>query len=164
MTRTLTNPASVGSLASHLIECGVDVVVGVPDSGLSAVVLELSASLRVIGAPREDAAVATACGLTLGGRRPVVFMKNAGLFTAGDSLVSLAEDLGVSLLLLVGWAGSGGDSLPHHVVTGDRTEAFLDAVGVKPYRYGPATSLADIVRACKSVQAGDGHVAVLVSP
>jgi sulfopyruvate decarboxylase TPP-binding subunit len=109
---------------------GFDVAVGVPDSHLSALMTNVASSMPVYIAPREDIAVGVACGLTLGGSRPFVYMKNAGLLTCGDALLSLARDLGINVFLLVGWAGAGTDTLPHHVVTGRRTVPFLRALGI----------------------------------
>ncbi|HUY52284.1 MAG TPA: hypothetical protein VMV92_42365 [Streptosporangiaceae bacterium] len=77
--------------------------------------------------------MAAACGLELGGARPLLYMKNAGMFTCGDALLSLARDMEVGLCMLVGWAGVGSDNLPHHVVSGERTTPFLDSLGI-PWR------------------------------
>src|SRR2546421_3373754 len=90
---------------------GLDIAVGVPDSQLSALMTAVASSMPVHVAPREDVAVGVACGLTLGGRRPFVYLKNAGLFTCGDALLSLARDVGVATVLVVGWAGTGDDRL-----------------------------------------------------
>lgn len=153
------------SLAGKLIAAGFGVAVGVPDSGLCEVVRELSESIPVHYTPREDTAVAFACGLSVGSRRPLVFMKNAGLFTAGDALVSLAEDLGLGLCLLVGWAGSGSDRLPHHRVTGDRTLRFLDALGITSHLDHDGQDFDIRLRlGCERALTGAGHHAILVSP
>jgi sulfopyruvate decarboxylase TPP-binding subunit len=60
----------------------------------------------------------------------VLFMKNAGLLTCGDALLSLAGDCGVGLFLVVGWAGTCSDRLPHHTITGALTVPFLDALHI----------------------------------
>jgi sulfopyruvate decarboxylase TPP-binding subunit len=106
-----------------LTSLGCDYAIGVPDTTLAALMSRLAAVIPVHAAPREDAAVAVGCGLRLGGRLPLVYMKNAGLLTCGDALLSLGRDIGCGLLLLIGWAGSGSDTLPHHVVSGKRTTA-----------------------------------------
>jgi sulfopyruvate decarboxylase TPP-binding subunit len=109
---------------------GLDIAVGVPDSQLSGLMTAVASSMPVHVTPREDVAVGVACGLALGGRNPLVYLKNAGLFTCGDALLSLARDIGVTLFLVVGWAGTGEDKLSHHVVTGERTVPFLRALGI----------------------------------
>lgn len=123
-------PSTSSTAANALLALGVDLAIGVPDSHLKPVIAQLEPCMPVYVAPREDAAVAAACGLTLAGRRPLLYMKNAGLFACGDALVSLAEDIGVAVTMLIGWAGSGTDTLPHHVVSGNRTEALLEGLGV----------------------------------
>jgi sulfopyruvate decarboxylase TPP-binding subunit len=107
------------------LRAGVDYVVGVPDSSLASIIAELAREPGLLPAPREDVAVAMAVGARLAGRRPLVFMKNAGLATALDAVGSLALASGVGLALLVGWAGTGLDRLAHHVVVGRSTEALL---------------------------------------
>jgi sulfopyruvate decarboxylase subunit alpha len=122
--------ATVPTVRRLLLDLGFDCAVGVPDSNLTALMEQVERSIPVYVAPREDVAVAAACGLTLGGSRPLLYMKNAGLFTCGDALLSLARDMEVGLCLLVGWAGVGADNRPHHVVSGERTTPFLDSLGV----------------------------------
>jgi sulfopyruvate decarboxylase TPP-binding subunit len=155
-------------LATQLAGLGFDAAVGVPDSHLTPLVDAMAATMPVTLAVREDAAVAYACGLSIGGRRPLLFMKNAGLFAAGDALVSLAADLRVALFLVVGWAGSGGDRLAHHVVTGERTIGFLNAMGIAAHQHSSvadSTSQEAAIRAGYArVQDGRGHFALLVMP
>lgn len=145
---------------------GFDVAVGVPDSHLSALMTRVASSMPVYIAPREDVAVGVACGLTLGGRRPFVYMKNAGLFTCGDALLSLARDLGVNVFLLIGWAGAGTDRLPHHVVTGRRTVPFLRTLGIS-YRtvsLNTAVNASSMRRWQARCDRAGQHCALLVLP
>lgn len=139
-----------------------DGAVGVPDSNLADLVTHLGRGMAVFVAPREDVAVAAACGMELAGARTLVYMKNAGLFTCGDALLSLAQDVGVGLFMLVGWAGSADDNLPHHVVSGQRTTAYLDALGV-PWRTltTDCESLHGWYHSCRLRRT---HCAVLVPP
>jgi sulfopyruvate decarboxylase TPP-binding subunit len=147
-----------------LLTVGVDAAVGVPDTILAGVFARLS--VPVFTAPREDVAVAAAVGLELGGRRPVLFMKNAGLLTCGDALLSLARDCRVGLLLVVGWAGIGDDQLPHHTVTGAVTVPFLDALRI-PWRMivldvpDPDGGFGAWYRAARAARS---HCALLVPP
>jgi len=145
---------------------GLDVAVGVPDSHLSTLMTAVGSSMPVYTAPREDVAVAVACGLTLGGRRPLVYMKNAGLLACGDALLSLARDMRISTFMLVGWAGSGDDRLSHHVVTGERTVPFLRALGISYRAVSPRTTvdLGSMRRWYDRCTAVGGHGALLVRP
>lgn len=131
------SPAHV-LLADLILRTGADAGVGVPDTILADLFARLP--LPVFTAPREDVAVAAAVGLVLGGRHPVLFMKNAGLLTCGDALLSLARDCGIGLFLVVGWAGIDADRLPHHTVTGVHTVPFLDALRI-PWRVASEETL-----------------------
>jgi len=115
-------------LATAVARSTIDFVCGVPDSLLSRSLSYLSARNHIHYLPREDAAVAAAVGASLNGRHPLVFMKNAGLGNALDAFTSLAVSHSIPLAVVVGWAGSGSDQLPHHVVWGDRTVAVVAAV------------------------------------
>jgi sulfopyruvate decarboxylase TPP-binding subunit len=158
----LTKPAVSSRVAAALLAMEFDVAIGVPDSHLKLLVAELESSMTIHVAPREDAAVAAACGLTLAGHRPLVYMKNAGLFTCGDALVSLAEDIFVPVAMVIGWAGTGTDTLPHHVVSGARTVALLEALGVA---WRTAGDLADgPVEWLDECRIRRQHAAILVRP
>jgi phosphonopyruvate decarboxylase len=145
---------------------GLDVAVGVPDSHLCGLMTAVGSSMPVYVAPREDTAVGVACGLALGGRSPFVYLKNAGLFTCGDALLSLARDIGVATFLVVGWAGTGDDRLSHHVVTGERTLQFLLTLGIS-YRiveHDEKVDLATMRRWYDHCVAAGRHRALLVRP
>ncbi|MEY9848328.1 sulfopyruvate decarboxylase TPP-binding subunit [Streptacidiphilus sp. BW17] len=150
------------TVAEGLLRAGFDCAVGVPDSHLTALLEQLHRpSLPVYCPPREDCAVAVAVGLTLAGARPLVFMKNAGLFTTGDALTSLARDAAVPLALLVGWAGTGSDRLPHHVVTGERTTALLDGLAIS---WTTPADTADLAGWFAGHRAAGHHSALLIEP
>ncbi|GAA4260740.1 hypothetical protein GCM10022255_090570 [Dactylosporangium darangshiense] len=148
------------------VALGLDVAVGVPDSHLAGLMAAVGSSMPVYTAPREDAAVGVACGLALGGRNPFVYLKNAGLFTCGDALLSLARDIGVAMFLVVGWAGTGDDRLGHHVVTGERTVQFMLTLGIS-YRIVEPDAKVDLTamrRWYDDCVAAGRHRALLVRP
>ncbi|HEY7147273.1 MAG TPA: thiamine pyrophosphate-binding protein [Streptosporangiaceae bacterium] len=121
---------AAGTVLAVLGNLGVERAIGVPDSQLSDVLAAIGGRMPVDFTVREDIAVAIAFGLELAGHRGAVFMKNAGLGTSLDSLISLAIAAQVPVLLVIGWAGSGRDTLGHHVVMGERSTALLDAAGI----------------------------------
>lgn len=133
----LHGTAAGGTVVSVLVEIGVRRAVGVPDSQLAGVLAAVSRRLPVTFAAREDVAVAMAVGAGLAGEHFAVFMKNAGLGTSLDAIISLAAGAEVPLTLVVGWAGAGSDTLPHHVVMGCRTVPLLTAAGVGHDIVGP---------------------------
>ena len=124
---TTTAASAVVEVLAHL---GVEGAVGVADSQLADVMAALSARMPVTFTVREDIAVGMAFGADLAGVHHAVFMKNAGLGTSLDALVSLALGAVTPLTIVIGWAGAGTDTLPHHVVAGQRTVALLEAIGV----------------------------------
>lgn len=123
-----------------LVARGFDYFTAVPDSGLAGALRVLEGRGTVWYESREDIAVAGAVGAWLAGARPVVLMKNAGLGTCIDALLSLANASGAQLLLVIGWAGTGSDLLPHHTVSGDATLGLLDACGIDTVRVSPHES------------------------
>ena len=156
--------AGVSALDEQLTAMGFHCAIGVPDSHLTAIVARLGDRIPVHVAPREDVAVAVACGVVLAGQRPLLYMKNAGLFAAGDALVSLAADLRLWLTLLVGWAGTGTDTLPHHVVTGERTTALLEALGIAWRSADELAAAGDGAQWAQHCRDLARHSAILVSP
>ncbi|MGH3242033.1 MAG: thiamine pyrophosphate-binding protein [Spirillospora sp.] len=119
------------TVVATLEHVGVRRALGVPDSQLASVLDAISERIPVTFTAREDVAVAMAVGAELAGERHAVFMKNAGLGTSLDAIVSLAIAADVPLTLVIGWAGAGTDKLPHHTVMGDRTIPLLAAVGIE---------------------------------
>jgi sulfopyruvate decarboxylase TPP-binding subunit len=65
------------SVTNTLIECGVTLVVWIPDSSTGAWEAGLSSTsdLSVVRVCREGEAFAVAAGLLLGGKRPVVIIQ-----------------------------------------------------------------------------------------
>lgn len=139
----------LGVLVGAIRSAGVDYVIGVPDSGLAGVLNHLEVHLQLRYAPREDVAVAAAAGAYLGGLKPLVFMKNAGLGTSLDALMSLARACRVPMVLIIRCAGVGLDTLAHHVVMGTRTIPLLDAAGIDWRQLDGATteSIAEFIKA-----------------
>lgn len=150
-----------GTLADLVISSGYDYAVGVPDSILKNFLGPLELVIPVLNVPREDVAVAFATGISLAESKPIVFMKNAGLFTCADALTSLALDIGEYLTLIVGWAGTGSDKLSHHLVTGSRTIDYLNVLGVSWAVWDKAD-----IHSLKTflTQKAQGHRVLLVPP
>ncbi|WUI01737.1 thiamine pyrophosphate-binding protein [Spirillospora sp. NBC_00431] len=124
----MSAPTTVVSTLEHV---GIRRAIGVPDSQLATVLDAISERMPVTFTAREDVAVAMAIGAELVGERHAVFMKNAGLGTSLDAIVSLAFGADVPLTLVIGWAGAGTDTLPHHTVMGRRTLPLLTVVGIE---------------------------------
>jgi len=86
---------------------GVTHVVGVPDNGSRALFERLWAHphIEVILTSREGEAFGLASGLYLGGATPLVLIQNTGFFEAGDAFRGTAYNMGLPLVMLVGYRG-----------------------------------------------------------
>lgn len=86
---------------------GITHVVGVPDNGSRALFERLWAHphIEVILTSREGEAFGLASGLYLGGATPLVLIQNTGFFEAGDAFRGTAYNMGLPLVMLVGYRG-----------------------------------------------------------
>lgn len=82
-------------------------VVGVPDNGSRALfeLLWIEPTIQVVPVTREGEAFALASGLYLGGKQPIVLIQNTGFLEAGDALRGTAHNMGIPLVMLVGYRG-----------------------------------------------------------
>lgn len=118
-------------LLARLVAEGYDFFTGVPDSALKAFIGDL-ASLppgRHVPATWEAEAVGIAAGAFLAGRKPCVYLQNAGLGHAVNPLTSLCIPYGIDLLLVIGHR----HTLPQHRVMGEIDEQLLELVGWTSY-------------------------------
>ena len=118
-------------LLERLIGEGYDFFTGVPDSGLKRFIADVSALPAEMHVPAtwEAEAVGIAAGAYLAGRRPCVYLQNAGLGHAVNPLASLCEPYGLDLLLVVGHR----HTLPQHRVMGEIDEELLRLLGWSSY-------------------------------
>ncbi|MCR5678649.1 MAG: phosphonopyruvate decarboxylase [Prevotella sp.] len=122
-----------------LIESGVDLFTGVPDSLLKnfcAYVTDTAPSHKHIIAANEGNAVGIAAGHYLATGHPaLVYMQNSGLGNTVNPLLSLADEkvYSIPMVLMIGWRGEPGvHDEPQHVKQGEVTLALLDAMQI-PY-------------------------------
>lgn len=118
---------SDSGLFAQLLDEGYDFFTGVPDSGLKsfiADVAELGGDMHV-PATWEGEAVGIAAGAYLAGRKPCVYLQNAGLGHTINPLTSLCIPYGIELTLVVGHR----HTLPQHRVMGEIDEDLLRLIG-----------------------------------
>ncbi len=122
---------SDSGLLGALLDEGYDFFTGVPDSALKKFIGELSGlpADRHVTATWEAEAVAIATGAYLAGRRPCVYMQNAGLGHAINPLTSLCIPYGIELLLVIGHR----HTLPQHRVMGEVDADLLALIGWERY-------------------------------
>jgi phosphonopyruvate decarboxylase len=122
---------SDSGLLEELVEEGHDFFTGVPDSGLKRFledVWELPPEQHV-PATWEAEAVGIAAGAALAGRKPVVYLQNAGLGHAVNPLTSLCIPYGIEMTLVVGHR----HTLPQHKVMGEVDAQLLELIGWDDY-------------------------------
>jgi sulfopyruvate decarboxylase TPP-binding subunit len=95
------------ALLQELRANGVTHVVGVPDNGSRALfeLLWEDRHIEVILVSREGEAFALASGLYIGGRTPVVLIQNTGFLESGDAFRGTAYNMGLPMVMLVGYRG-----------------------------------------------------------
>ena len=86
---------------------GVTHVVGLPDNGARTLFEALWADkdIEVVDVTREGEAYAVASGLYVGGATPVVIIQNTGFFETGDAFRGTAYNMGLPIVMLMGYRG-----------------------------------------------------------
>ena len=114
---------------------GVTHAVIVPDSETNYLypLLMQEPSITVVMVVQEGLAMATAAGLAMGGKKPVVLIQNTGMLESGDSIRGWGILLKMPVVMMVGYAGWNrhGTSAPHGPAT--YTEPMLHAFGIHYY-------------------------------
>ncbi|MFT5086852.1 MAG: sulfopyruvate decarboxylase subunit alpha [Candidatus Latescibacterota bacterium] len=98
---------NANKIVAALEDQGVTHIVGVPDNGSRALFERLweHPQIEVILTSREGEAFSLASGLYLGGATPLVLIQNTGFFEAGDGFRGTAYNMGIPLVMLVGYRG-----------------------------------------------------------
>ena len=121
-------------ILEQLKKNGVTHVVWLPDSETNFMYEQMVAepSLHLVPVSREAETMAIAAGLWVGGKKPVVLIQNTGMFESGDSIRGLSLDIGLPLVMMVGYRG-----WTRHGVVPDSaarfTEPILHAWGINYY-------------------------------
>lgn len=113
-------------------ELGVNFASGVPCGVLRHVIKNFdddAAVLHVI-ANRESEAVGLAGGAYFGGKTPVVYMQNSGLFSASNDVASLLIPYKTPIFFVVSYRGCEGEDAVQHLITGRATERLLESFGL----------------------------------
>jgi sulfopyruvate decarboxylase subunit alpha len=122
---------------------------------------------RVFAMPREEEGVAIAAGLELAGARPVLIFQDNGIGNLLTALLTLPQPYHLPLLAVVSRRGGLGEynSMIHTI--SERTEALLDAAGIRWFQLDARTPVegwaAEIERAWAFARATHRPVFVLVN-
>lgn len=114
------------SIIAELRKWDITHVVGLPDNGSRVLYeqLQKEPGIEVIPVTREGEAFAVASGLFIGGKQPFVIIQNTGLLESGDALRGTAFNMGIPLVMLIGYRGyESMQSEPERV---DSAATFLE--------------------------------------
>src|ERR1043166_4307553 len=121
-------------LVQGLKDAGIDFVTYLPETRLSQIIplIRDDPAIELVGASSEQEAVTIAAGATLGGKQAAVYMENTGVYVSCYSLVAIGKQLGVPLLLIVGFLGGVPDQRNSflYATIGNRTIPVLEGIGL----------------------------------
>ena len=69
-------------------------------------------------------------GAYFGGKIPVVYMQNSGLFSASNDIASLLVPYKMQVFFVVSYRGCEGEDAVQHLTTGRATERLLESFGL----------------------------------
>ena len=132
MTEVSLSPSAI---IDQFKKNGVSHVVWLPDTETNFMYNQIIADddLQLVPISREGESMPIAAGLWIGGKKPVVLIQNTGMFEAGDSIRGMGVDLGIPMVMMVGyrgWMGEGGEMTDS---AGVFTEPILNAWGIDYY-------------------------------
>lgn len=119
------------TLFEGLRENGVDFVVGLPCSGLSAAQSRCMSdrAMRYVGVAHEGTGLGLCAGAWLAGKRPAALMENFGLFASAYHVLRGHVSYGIPTLIVTEFRGDSGDR-EFFAETGEMTEPFLAATRI----------------------------------
>lgn len=122
-------------LVQGLKDAGIDFVTYLPETRLSQIVplIRDEPAMELVAAASEHEAVTIAAGATLGGKQAAVYMENTGIYVSSYGLLTIGKQLGVPLLLVVGYLGGVPDQRNSflYATIGKHTIPLLDGLGIE---------------------------------
>ena len=153
-------------VCSELEKCGIEFLIWLPDTEARYFYDSVSASPKItlVQVCHEEEAMGISVGLYLGGKQSAVLIQNTGFFHSIDSLRGLVMDIGMPMLLMVGYRGY------HEMLEGKTpadsaavfTEPVMNALGIKHYLMDSDEDVGNISRAWQETLATNKPVAVLI--
>jgi sulfopyruvate decarboxylase TPP-binding subunit len=118
-----------------LKDAGIDFVTYLPETRLSQIVplIRDDPGIELIAASSEQEAVTIAAGATLGGKQAAVYMENTGIYVSSYSLLAVGKQLGVPVLLIIGYLGGIPDQRNSflYATIGKHTIPVLQGLGIE---------------------------------
>lgn len=151
-------------ILSELINQGKDLFIGTPCGILSPLFSEIEKKKGIIYAPREDNAIAIACGAFLSGSKPVVLMQNSGFAQSLNVLASLIEPFKIPITLIISLRGYSIDNTRENRVMGRITLDLLEDLGIGSKILTQDNYIQEIHWSEDYIQQNDKAVALLITP
>jgi sulfopyruvate decarboxylase TPP-binding subunit len=121
-------------LVRGLKDAGINFVTYLPETRLSQIVplIRDDPQMELVAAASEQEAVTIAAGATLGGKQAAVYMENTGIYVSSYSLLTIGKQLGVPMLLVVGYLGAVPDQRNSflYATIGKHTVPVLEGLGI----------------------------------
>jgi len=148
-------------LVRALKDAGINFVTYLPETRLSQIIplIRDDPDMESIAVSSEQEAVTIAAGATLGGKQAAVYMENTGIYVSSYSLLTVGKQLGVPLLLVVGYLGGVPDQRNSflYATIGKHTIPVLQGMGIEYLLVEDGVNLEgkvqDAVRAANALRA-----------
>lgn len=135
MHSTIMRDELAKRLVQALKNAGINFVTYLPETRLSQILplLRDDPEIDLIAAANEHEAVTIAAGATLGGKQAAVYMENTGIYVSSYGLLAVGKQLGVPLLLVVGYLGGVSDRRNSflYATIGGHTIPVLQGLGIE---------------------------------
>ena len=122
-------------LVQGLKNAGINFVTYLPETRLSQIVplIRDDPEMELVAVSSEQEAVTIAVGATLGGKQAAVYMENTGIYVSSYSLLVTGKQLGVPVLLVVGFLGGVPDQRNSflYATIGNHTIPVLQGLGIE---------------------------------
>jgi sulfopyruvate decarboxylase TPP-binding subunit len=122
-------------LVQGLKDAGINFVTYLPETRLSQIIplIRDDPDMELIAAASEQEAVTIAAGATLGGKQAAVYMENTGIYVSSYGLLVIGKQLGVPILLVIGYLGGVPDQRNSflYATIGKHTIPVLEGLGIE---------------------------------
>ena len=122
-------------LVQGLKKAGINFVTYLPETRLSQIVplIRDDPEMELVAVSSEQEAVTIAVGATLGGKQAAIYMENTGIYVSSYSLLVTGKQLGVPVLLVVGFLGGVPDQRNSflYATIGNHTIPVLQGLGIE---------------------------------
>lgn len=152
-------------IINYLISKKNELFIGTPCAIISSLFFELERKKsNLVYAPREDLAVAVACGFSMRGKKAVVLMQNSGFAQSLNVLASLVEPFNIPIMMLITLRGYQIDNTRENSIMGKITCSLLNDIGIAYKILKSNTIIADLDWANNYLEQEKKAVALLITP